>query len=308
MLDYARHSPYSDPGRHAGLLAALPPDPAGLSAVLRNVVVHYRASGIPFAGDRLAEIDSRWTERLLDVDAGRFAAPLAQPRPAADRVTGCCRDFTLLAVAALRQHGVPARSRVGFASYFEPGYHHDHVVAEFWTGERWRRFDPMLEPGGPWGFDPTDLPLRGGGFRSAAEVWAGYRAGELDVDSYGVGRGLPYGGAWFVRNYVLHELAHRRRDELLLWDSWGAMSDELDGDLGLIDRVAALLLAADDGDAAAERELAARYAADPRLHPGGRVLCLSPRGVTTTCDLVTREATPAAGPTAPVPTGAAAQE
>src|SRR3712207_337329 len=150
MPDYARHSPYSDPGPHAGLLAALPTDPAALSAVLRNVVVHYRASGIPFPDHRLAEIDSRWAERLLAVDKSRFSAPLAQPRPEADRVAGCCRDYTLLAVAALRGHGVPARSRVGFASYFEPGFHHDHVVVEQWTGQRWRRFDAMLEPGGPW--------------------------------------------------------------------------------------------------------------------------------------------------------------
>jgi hypothetical protein len=48
------------------------------------------------------------------------------------------------------------------------------------------------------------------------------------------------------------------------------MSMQLDGDLGVIDDVAARLLAADDGAEAAERKVADRYAADSRLHPGDR--------------------------------------
>ena len=284
-MNHARHTPYSDPGPHAGVVAGLPADPVALSAVLRNTVVHYRASGLDFPPGRLAEIDSRWADRLLACLGGAEPAELRDP---ADRIVGCCRDFTLLSVTALRAHGVPARSRVGFVSYFEPGWHHDHVITEFWTGRRWRLFDVELAPDGPWAFDPADIPRRGAGFESAAEVWTRYRRGEDDLATYGVGPGLPYGGPWFVRNYVLHELAHRRGDELLLWDVWGAMSDHVDGDLTLVDEVAALLLAADDGDAAAEAELARRYATDDRLHPGDRVVSFSPRGVTSTWDLPTR--------------------
>src|ERR687898_951834 len=62
-----------------------------------------------------------------------------------DLVQGCCRDHTLLAVAALRHHGMPARSRVGFASYLSlTTWHHDHVIVEAWLGGRWRRFDTEL--------------------------------------------------------------------------------------------------------------------------------------------------------------------
>jgi len=32
-------------------------------------------------------------------------------------------------VAALRQQGIPARSRIGFVNYFAPDFHHDHVIA-----------------------------------------------------------------------------------------------------------------------------------------------------------------------------------
>jgi hypothetical protein len=280
--DYARHSRYSDPGPHTALLDPLPADIRGLTAVVRNVIVHYRAAGITFTGDRLAEIDNRWLEAILATDQRRFAGePLDAPRPLADRVAGCCRDFTLLTVAALRHQGVPARSKVGFATYFAPDFNFDHVIAEYWNGERWVSVDAQLDPGQPWPFDTCDMPPSP--FEAAAQVWTAFRKGEIDVDRYGIYPGAPISGAGFVRNYVLQQLAHRRHDELLLWDGWGVMGDDFaaaepEGDLDLIDEVAALLLAADDGDESAEHELTGRYVNDSRLNPGDRVQCHSPSG------------------------------
>jgi Transglutaminase-like superfamily len=299
---YAPHSPYTDPGPYASLLEALPGPIADLTAVVRNVLVHYRAAGITFHGERLAEIDLRWVERILATDQARNATPLAAPRPQAARVAGCCRDFTLLTVAALRHRGVPARSRIGFADYFGPGFHYDHVIAEYWNGDRWVFVDAQLEPR-RHPFDTLDIPLNVGTaastphFATAAQVWTAYRKGAIDVERYGVAPGLPYRGGGFVRNYVLSELAHRQRDELLLWDQWGAMGgdlrgSDLSGGLSLIDEVAALMLAADDGSAAAERELSERYAADPRLCPGDRIRCVSPSGADLQVDLRTRDLTP----------------
>src|SRR5262249_24611282 len=70
--DYATQSRYSDPGRYAALLDPLPTDIAELTAVVRNVIVHYRAAGLTFTGPRLAEVDHRWLDRLLDTDQRRF--------------------------------------------------------------------------------------------------------------------------------------------------------------------------------------------------------------------------------------------
>lgn len=281
--DYTAHSAYTDPGRYGGLLEALPAEIRPLTTVVRNLVVHYRASGIDFPPERLAEIDLRWVEAMLERDQQRFGAPLGEPRPEADRLAGCCRDFTLLTVAALRQRGVPARSRIGFANYLGADFHRDHVIAEYWDGVRWVFVDAQLDPAGDWPFDTCDVPwlvgakpVRPPQLETAAQVWTAFRRGELDENLYGVAPGMPIGGAWFIRNYVLMELAHRQRDELLLWDGWGVMGRQLDGDLGLIDEIAALLLAADEGDVAAERELAARYAADPDLHPGDQIESVSP--------------------------------
>jgi transglutaminase superfamily protein len=196
---------------------------------------------------------------LLATDQRRFPLSLTAPRPQRHRVVGCCRDFTLLTVAALRHQRVPARSRVGFASYFDQDFHCDHVVAEYWNGQRWVLVDAQLEPTPTLPFDTCDIPHLVGTnpssttpFATAAQVWTAYRRGLLDIERFGVSPDHPLRGGWFVRNYVLHELAHRQRDELLLWDVWGAMATDLDRDLDLIDQVATLLIAADDGDSSAE--------------------------------------------------------
>ncbi|TNH30799.1 transglutaminase domain-containing protein [Micromonospora orduensis] len=275
--DYRQHSPYSDPGRHAALLDAVPTDIASVAATVRNVIVHYRAGGVELPTDRLEEVNCRWVDRILDTDQSRSPLPLAAERAAVDRVAGCCRDHTLLSVAALRQHGIPSRSRVGFASYFVPGWHHDHVLVEYWNGHRWVWADPEVDPAGDWGFDGYDIDSKAGLFDSAARVWSAYRAGTIDPEVYGVSPELPIRGDWFIHDYVLIELAHRRKDEVLLWDRFGAMTEDLTtADLTLVDEIAALLLAADDGDEAAEKALADRYASDSRLRPGTQVHSISP--------------------------------
>lgn len=155
--DYRRHSPYSDPGRHGGILDAVATDIPTVAATARNVIVHYRAGGVELPGDRLDEVNCRWVDRILDIDQSRFPLPLTTGRLTAERVAGCCRDHTLLSVAILRQHGIPSRSRVGFASYFTPGWHHDHVLVEYWDGHRWVWADPELDPAGDWQFDGYDI-------------------------------------------------------------------------------------------------------------------------------------------------------
>jgi hypothetical protein len=276
-MNYADQTPYSDPGEHAELFDALPSDIAGLTAVIRNLLIHYRGGGIEFTGDRYEEINHRWVSAMLATDQRRNGTALAVPREPFDRVVGCCRDYTLMTVSALRHKGIPARSRIGFSSYFAEGFNHDHVVVEYWNGERWVMVDAQLDPGPHWKFDPQDMVP--GWFRSAAEVWLGYRSGELDGDDFGVDPALPIRGGWFIRNYVFFQLAHLQGDELLLWDSWGAMTGSLDGaDLELTDEIATLLVAADNGDDAASELLAARYAADPDLHPEDRIVQLSPAG------------------------------
>lgn len=284
VVDHAAHTPFTDPGRHASLIAGAPTDLDRLSDVLRGLVGHYRAEADWLDPANVEDIHSCFVATMLDVDAARHGLPLAEPRPGEQRLQGCCRDHTLLAVSVLRQHGVPARSRVGFAGYFIPDFHVDHVIPEFWDGDHWRRFDPELDTPRPGVPDPRDMPQSpadGTGFTSAAEVWSAHRRGDVDATRYGVAPGLPdLAGPAFIAGYVICEVAHRFGDELLLWHLWGAIPEPgaaLDDDVAhLADEVAEALLAADAGDLDAERALLRRYRGDDRLHPADAVLRASP--------------------------------
>ncbi|GAA2383827.1 transglutaminase-like domain-containing protein [Dactylosporangium salmoneum] len=267
MQRYREQTRFSDPGEFGDLLDDLPEDLPALMAAVRNLVVHYRCAGLTFTGDRLAEIDSRWVTRILQLDQSRFPGPLTAPRPQAERVVGCCRDYAILTVSTLRRRGVPARTRVGFAPYFAEDWNYDHVVAEYWNGTRWVMADAELDPADV-PFDPADVPQ----FITAAQAWTAHRRGLIDADRYGVDPHLPFRGHQYLLDAVLLEVAHRNGDEVLLWDQWGAITDRT------ADSLAELLLSADRGDAGAERALTERYRTDPNLQLDGRVHCMSPSG------------------------------
>ncbi len=285
-VDHARHSAYSDPGRHRARLEAVPADPAALSEVARNVIVHYRASGHELPADTRLDVNARWLEAILTLDHDRHPAPLHEERPPTQRVQGCCRDHTLFSLGVLRSHGIPARSRVGFAGYFVDGWHHDHVIVEAWLDGRWQRFDAELDAPSDAIPDPLDMghrELDSPGFVTAAQVWLGYRRGDLDPATYGVDPELPlFSGERFVFDEVIYEIAHRFGDELLLWDGWGRIGEPGEpvdaADADWLDPVAELVVAADSGDQEAERALHERYRADDGLHPGPTITQASPYG------------------------------
>lgn len=269
---FAAHTAYTEPGRHAALLR----EPAGIDqvcATARNLILHYRGEVDLLHDDRKDEINSRWVSVILDVDQQRHPGSLLTPRPPDDRVAGCCRDHSLFTVAALREQGIPARTRVGFAGYFGPDFHYDHVVVDWWQGSRWQRSDPGLrQQDHP--FDVLDLAVGADSlFPTAAEVWTEYRAGRVDPDRYGVIPGSDLIGPTLIKTYVFLEINHRYGNELLLWDVVGTGVTDAE-----TDQLAALLIKADAGDGAAETKLEQRFRADPRLRPTDTVTQLSPYG------------------------------
>jgi hypothetical protein len=309
--EYASHSPFTDPGPYRDLLAAAGTSPDDLHRASTGLILHYRGQRDRLTDGQMPDVDLRWVAAQLEVAQQRAAAPLGAPRADAEHLAGCCRDHTLLAVAVLREHGIPARSRVGFADYFEADFHHDHVVVERWDGARWVRFDSELEPA-DFAFDVRDIPSgEGKPFETAAEVWLAARAGRLDPLRYGVDKSMPHlTGTPFLLGEVFLELAHRQRDEILLWDVWGPgippfarpeglapESMTVDDMIELADEIAGLLVRADAGDAAADAKLDAQYAAQPRLRPPANpVVTLSPLDRIGDADLAARTTVWRSGP------------
>ncbi|MBO0810962.1 MAG: transglutaminase domain-containing protein [Microlunatus sp.] len=281
---WAVHTPYTDPGQYAELLSAVPPQLDALSAVARNLIIHYRSPDLELPQETKDDINARWVAAILDLDQHRHPVPLEVEREPLSRVQGCCRDHSLFSASVLRQHGVPARIRYGFAKYFIPDYNVDHVVVETWLPDehRWLRFDPEVDAPMERLAEPRDIPHgTDAPFQTAAEAWQAFRAGTIDPQQYGVGPGVPVGGDWFLQCAVFIDAAFRAGSELLLWDGWGAMSSPeglTDDQARIADELSALIVAADAGDSEAEQQLIDKVRTDPDLGPGTTVMTVSPYG------------------------------
>lgn len=255
---YASHSRFSDPGVHAGMLDDVSGDLAAMKDAVTPLVFHYMGDGDwatnGIAPDRRGEIDLRYAERMLGRLRELSARPLGEMRPPSERMVGCCRDFTLLFVSLLRHHGIPARSRVGFAAYFLAEWNVDHVVAEVWdAGEgRWRLIDPELhaghvDPTDSTEVDPLDIPRSR--FLVGADAWLRCRESGDDPGRYLVSpfldipetRGFPY-----LMHNLVHDLAALNKREMILWDDWGiteGWSSITTEHLALLDQTARAILA-----------------------------------------------------------------
>ena len=222
---YTTHSAASDPGPHARLLDALPADPARLVEAVSELVLHplfVGALGITPHPDSGGDVEARTMPAMLERIVSRDPAALDVRREPERRFIGICRDHTLLACAALRHHRVPARARVGFATYFVRGFHDDHWVCEYHAGGQWRLLDPQLSERvrRHFGiaFSPADVPREA--FLVAGETWRRIGSGAIDPATCGVhAHGLR--GAWFVAANVVRDLAALNKREMLAWDYWG---------------------------------------------------------------------------------------
>jgi Transglutaminase-like superfamily len=255
---YASQSPVTDPGGMSHRLTDLLDDLASWQRVARGLVIHYRADNPPAHGipeERLAEIDSRYAETMLARLGELDDRPLSEGRPPKKRLVGCCRDFTVLFLTMARAFGIPARARVGFATYFIPGFNLDHEVAEVWDAgdRRWRLVDAELDddhidPNDSARVDPHDVPRDR--FLVAGTAWQLCRAGEADPETFLVDPDLDIEmtRSWpYLRHNLIHDLAALNKVEMVLWDSWGLIEQEhlAERDLELLDQVAKATASAD---------------------------------------------------------------
>ncbi|HEX4198030.1 MAG TPA: transglutaminase-like domain-containing protein [Caulobacteraceae bacterium] len=272
---YTRPVAMTDAGPHAAALESLAADLGGLCEVVQGVLLHFhwaQAYGVALAPERAAQQHLRTTAATLDSVLAISAEPLTTRREARDRAVGVCRHFSLLSAAMLRAHGIAARCRVGFATYFTPGEFVDHWVVEYWDAAqgRWRLVDAQLDalqkaalkPD----FDPLDVPRDR--FVIAGDAWRRCRAGEADPMRFGI---MDMHGLWFVGGNVLRDFAALNNMEMLPWDCWGRAPESetvlSPQTLALFDRLAMLSLDAD----ARFGEIRAMYESDPELRVPAQV-------------------------------------
>jgi hypothetical protein len=261
---YRHHSRLTDPGTRRHLLRGLPADVGAMAKIVGGVLVHRDCTerfGFSLPEQRRDEANTRYVEAILN-----HFDTLDERRPE-DRFAGTCRDFAVLLCAMLREAGIPARARAGFAGYFTEGFFDDHWVVEVHDDDRgWHLVDAQVAsaPRGTYtaaDVDPLNVPRNA--FLVGGQAWQECRTGSRDLDCIGTSAaGLT--GMWEVQGNVVRDLASLNHVETLPWDAWGLIPvhyDLLDqADIDLLDQVAAVTAAGGP-----PRQAADAYHSDSRL-------------------------------------------
>jgi hypothetical protein len=268
---YLKPGVMTAPGAYGPLLAGLPPGIAGVAGVAHGLMIHEHLAGsygVTLTPADRASVHVRPVAGLLERIAARDAAPLTTARQPASRLAGNCRHFTVLAVAALRAQGTPARARCGFGGYFGGGAFEDHWICEYWdtVAQRWALADAQIDDvQRGWfdiDFDLMDVPRDK--FLVAGDAWRLCRGGDADPARFGLSF-MKEAGYWWIAANLIRDVAALSNMEMLPWDVWGAMpapDEPIDDErLALFDRLSGLTA----DPAAAFADLTAVYAADPRL-------------------------------------------
>ncbi len=274
---YTQPGPMTDPGPYAHLFDDLPTDLPALVKTLQGVMVHIfwaEAYGLKLTDERKAEVNLRRVDkqlaRMLELDD----RPLTEARPHDRKLVGNCRDFSVMLAAILRHQGIPARARCGFGTYFIPDHYEDHWVCEYWNAaqSRWilvdAQLDAMMQEALKLDFDPLDTPRNR--FIVGGDAWQLCRSGAANPDDFGI---FEWHGMEFVRGDLLRDFLAFSKVEILPWDGgWGYLvelsPEQVEPTYALMDRVAALIRAADaSGSAADDAALRALYEADANFHP-----------------------------------------
>jgi hypothetical protein len=138
---------WSNPEGHRARLSELPASPAAIADGLEEFVIHHGvARNIGLGVPAVAEADRglRRVSLLLTQALSRDPRHLTVRRDISNYLYVTCRDFALLAVSSLRERGILARLRVGFASYFNPRYWEDRWVCKY--GGSWANRYAQLGP------------------------------------------------------------------------------------------------------------------------------------------------------------------
>jgi len=221
--------------RSSEALDQLPSSLSGLRGVSQQLVAHYMGnsdgSSGPIKGDRLKGVDMRFADAMFDRLLKVGHPTLLRGRPPEERIAGCCRDFAVLFVTMARHKGIAARTRVGYATYFRPGWYIDHVIAEVWdvrTGH-WRLVEPEVGDAlaSREGFNALDVPTDK--FVTGMRAWSAARSGEVDPERFVVMPDFlePYTRGWLsLRHHVVQDLAALNKAEMLVWDQWGILNED----------------------------------------------------------------------------------
>ncbi|MFC5703355.1 transglutaminase domain-containing protein [Cohnella faecalis] len=253
---YAQLTRTTDPGELVDLYEGLPEDLPSLCRLIKAQLIH------PDNTDRFKHSlksakreDARFdtVADMLEALEERNANGLLMDRAPNERLILSCRYHALLLLSILRSRNVPARCRVGFASYLSDraAKHVDHWICEVWNDreERWVLVDP----------DREIVDIREG-FILAGDAWLMARNNEINPRLFGAKTSW---GLSYIRNNLCHDMSAILGREPRYWDFPPIGKQAIDGSneeaLQLLDELA-IYLQDPDANIASVRRLHAENA------------------------------------------------
>ena len=117
---------------------------------------------------------------------------------------GNCRVFSMLSVAIMREKGIPARSRCGFATYFIPGFFEDHWIIEYKNADgKWQKADAQK----------SLYDVKNGEFICGAAAWKMVRNLCFDANLFGFSRFSEY-GLYYVAANMIRDMCGLLKNEI----------------------------------------------------------------------------------------------
>ncbi len=236
---YARHTRFTDPSEYANHLKALPVDMDVLHSALGGLMIHIwkvQKHHPDLVLERSEEIKTRHIRRSLEALLALDDRPLNVARDESRRLIVDCRHFATLLCAVLRQRGILARSRWGFATYLEKTHYQNHCLCEYWSAKE-----------GRWVLEDPDLRMHDVApeqFILAGRAWQMCREDRNNGALFGFGRHPRGQGLSKVRGILVSDFAALNGFEMLSDDWWGMHlknnKDVAKDDTALLDRAAAL--------------------------------------------------------------------
>jgi hypothetical protein len=224
---YATQSIVTEPGEYKNLYKDLPDDIPSLCQIIQGVILHLhwvQTYGQNPSDERKTEVRIRRSDKYLARIMELYDAPLTEARPPEKKIIGTCRDYAAMLVSILRYKGIPARMRVGFATYFTPGHCEDHYLCQYWNeGEkRWVIVDAQLDELQcntlKISFEPCNVPE--GMFLPGGKAWEMCRDGKTDPEAFGI---FNIKGMWFVGCDLVFDAMSLNKIESHPWDIWPMM-------------------------------------------------------------------------------------
>jgi hypothetical protein len=264
---YKKHDLFSDPGEYASRYLELPTQLDALHAAINELLIHNwkverDRPGWIKAHAQEVDVFTRPIRKVLERVVSFGPEPWNQSRPPDRRAVIDCRHFSLLLCSVLRERGIPARARCGFATYLEETHWMDHWVCEYWDDKE-----------GGWVMEDADLKLHAvpsNQFYTGIHAWEMSRKTPSMARQFGYGKEEPERGAWVARSNLVRDFAALNGFASISGDSW-ELGDKTDdqlvaADFQLLDEIVRL----GDSNATFDQRQAL-YAACQELRPGENI-------------------------------------